>query len=527
MDELELRYPLALLLVVPALLVAWRAWAAGAREKPVLALRALAILALVAALAGPVHVRSDSGVDVVFLVDRSRSMPDDAEARALELIALAEDDRPPGCRLGVIGFGGEARVESPPTASGRFSAFGSQVDPDASNLSEAIRTALAATDPDRALRLVLVTDGKPTGTSPLAAIPEAIERQVPIDARYLARPADDAVSIVALDVPGQVDEGGPVLVSGWVRAERAGTYGYRLKRGGRVVEEGSLDLAPGTRRLSFRDVLPEGPGIHGYQLELLAPGDSTPENNVARGVVRAVAPGRVLHVRVGERPGHLGEALAAPGVEVDSIAPADFPRSLEGLDPYRLVVLENVSVQDLGAPALGRIRAHVERFGGGLLVTGGKRSFGLGGYYLSALDEILPVSMELRTERRKVRMAIAMVLDRSGSMMAPAGQGLVKMDLANRGAVEAMSLLGPSDEVAVIAVDSAARLIVPMTSLDELDQIAKKTLSINSQGGGIYVYQGLFAAGNVLTASTAQTRHVILFADAADAEEPGDYVNLL
>ena len=50
---------------------------------------------------------------------------------------------------------------------------------------------------------------------------------------------------------------------------------------------------------------------------------------------------------------------------------------------------------------------------------------------------------------------------------------------------------------------------------------------IRSQGGGIFVYTGLKAAWDELKKSTAGTRHVILFSDAADSEEPGAYEQLI
>jgi hypothetical protein len=50
---------------------------------------------------------------------------------------------------------------------------------------------------------------------------------------------------------------------------------------------------------------------------------------------------------------------------------------------------------------------------------------------------------------------------------------------------------------------------------------------VQSTGGGIYVYQGLKAAWAQLKDAPVGQRHIILFADAADAEEPGDYINLL
>jgi hypothetical protein len=46
-------------------------------------------------------------------------------------------------------------------------------------------------------------------------------------------------------------------------------------------------------------------------------------------------------------------------------------------------------------------------------------------------------------------------------------------------------------------------------------------------GGGIYVYEGLSKAAAMLADADAQTRHIILFSDACDSEQPGRYWELL
>ena len=46
-------------------------------------------------------------------------------------------------------------------------------------------------------------------------------------------------------------------------------------------------------------------------------------------------------------------------------------------------------------------------------------------------------------------------------------------------------------------------------------------------GGGIFIYEALSNAAGMLASATSQTRHIILFADAADSEEPGKYEELL
>ena len=71
------------------------------------------------------------------------------------------------------------------------------------------------------------------------------------------------------------------------------------------------------------------------------------------------------------------------------------------------------------------------------------------------LEPYLPVSMEVKNEHRKLSLAMAVALDRSGSMAMPVGDGRTKMDLANLGTCAAIETLGPFDEVGVIAVDGA------------------------------------------------------------------------
>jgi secreted protein with Ig-like and vWFA domain len=137
-------------------------------------------------------------------------------------------------------------------------------------------------------------------------------------------------------------------------------------------------------------------------------------------------------------------------------------------------------------------------------MVGGKFSFGSGGYFGSAIDELLPVSMELRTEHRKLAVAMAVVMDRSGSMAASVAGGVTKMDLANEGVARAIELLGPNDAVSVLAVDSEPHIVVPLTKLGKnREDIDDRVRRITSGGGGIYVYVGLKAAWEELKKSDA------------------------
>ena len=59
------------------------------------------------------------------------------------------------------------------------------------------------------------------------------------------------------------------------------------------------------------------------------------------------------------------------------------------------------------------------------------------------------------------------------------------------------------------------------------DEIINKTRRIQSEGGGIFIYEALKGGWAELKKAETGQRHFILFADAADSEEPGDYKTIV
>jgi Mg-chelatase subunit ChlD len=466
------------------------------------------------------------GVDVVVVVDRSRSMPAESTERSLEIIKLLEGLRSSGDRVGVVTFGREPRIERLPEALNETSAFVQDLDRDGSDLGGAIRLAASLIPPQRPGRLIVISDGEATGSSVAAGAQEAAARGLPIDFRAASRGDLADVAVESLNHPASVDEREPFQFSAWVRTDRSIDSEAVLFRNGVEIARGTRTFPPGATQLTFRDVI-DRPGVARYRLELGGVRDRVPENNTGEGAVRIGTPASILLVNATGGADNLSRALASGKLRVTTVSPSQVPRDLASLQAFRAVILENVPASALGPQALAALARSSSDLGGGLLLTGGKGSFGVGGYFKSTLEPYLPVSMEIKNEHRKLSLAMAVALDRSGSMAAPAAGGRTKMDLANLGTCAAIDTLGPFDEVAVVAVDSAPHVISPLVSADNKDAICTEVRSIGSGGGGIFVYTALVTAAGLVQQSEKGTRHIVLFADAADAEEPGDYVRLL
>lgn len=520
---LTLTQPIWLLLLIPAGF-AWWSWPLP--NAWLRALRAASVCALILAMSQPAIRLPDRSGTIVVVADRSDSMPEDAGAREKEAIDLLASRMSPRDRLAVVSVGFRSTVERAPQV-GEFGGFNADVGGDASSLGDGIETALSLLANDAPGRVIVLTDGKWTGANPDAAAARAAGRGVPIDYRMLSRPRGSDLAIEELRAPASVLPGEAYMVTAWILASVEGDASYQLTGGGRVIASGTRHLDAGLNRLVFRDNA-LAPGTIQYELKISgAAADSVPENNTARALVGVRGAKPVLHIAESGGNSGFAKLLRKGGIDLVSATPGELRWSLEQLSQFSSVILENVMATDVGSAGMELIASWVEQTGSGLMITGGKKSFATGGYFGSPLERILPVSMEMRREHRKLRLAIAVVLDRSGSMTAPVGAGKTKMDLANLGTAQVLDLLGPMDEIGVIAVDSSPHLIVPLGTVEKNRAERNTILSIESRGGGIFVYEGLVAASRMILEAEAETKHIILFSDARDSEQPGEYQELL
>lgn len=489
------------------------------------ALRIACLTLLVLALAGlAIKLESRAGT-VVVVADRSLSMPEDGDARTKEIIDLVAAERPDENSLAVVSFARSAAIEQA-SSKAAFGGFTGEVGDDASVLAEAIDTALALVPSETTGRILLLTDGRATGGDPVLSAAVAADRGIAIDYREVSRAAASDVAIVRFDAPPSVETREALFVGATVHSPVAQELSIVLERDGKAIASGRRRVESGETQLLFRDRA-EAPGTLGYTLRVRGEDeDPMPENNTARLLVGVRGARPVLLVSGSGRAG-LPTLLRRGGLELDVRSRQNADWSLERLSGYAAVVLENLPADAIGRNGMENVAAWVREAGGGLMMTGGQKSFGAGGYFQSPIDPVLPVSMELRREHRKFSVAIVVALDRSGSMSVAAGGGRTKMDLANIASVQVLDLLSPFDEFGVIAVDSAPHHIADLAPVESSTGVREKILAIESQGGGIYVYEALAYASRMLLSARAQTRHIILFADAADAEEPGEYKALL
>ena len=519
---MTLLHPIWLLLLIP-LIISLRVWKLPSRLLGGLRIAILALILL--AMCGlAIRLPSRAGT-VVVVADRSQSMPLNSEAMQKETIDLVQSAMGSNSNLAVVSFGRDAAVEQSPQG-GKFTGFVNEVYGDASDLNGAIEKATALIPQDAPGRVLLLSDGRWTGKDPSGIAAQATARGIPLDYRLMQRTSTNDVAISHIDAPETVNPGESFMLAAWIHAPVPSEISFELLRGNQRLAAGTRAVPSGSSRLIFRDKAIQ-PGTHQYTVRIVGTEpDPVPENNTAKILVGIKGFRPILHVTKSSESG-LAHLLQAGRLDIKTASPSAYRWSLDELSGYSAVLIENVLADEIGLHGMENLAFWVRETGVGLMMTGGKHAYGPGGYFRSPLESIMPVSMELRREHRKLSLAIVVAMDRSGSMSVMVGGGKTKMQLANLATAEVFDMLSPMDEFGVVAVDSSSHIIVDLGSVKNRSHVRNDILRIGSRGGGIFIYEALSSAARMLVKAQAGTRHIILFADAADSEEPGRYRDLL
>ena len=523
--------PVWLLLLIPlsCLLYVWRL-----PTRFLQGVRILLVTLLVLAMTMPMLLLPSRSGTVIVVADRSLSMPANAGVEQVGAINLLLQSIGREDRLGIVSFSAEPFVEHEPGKRpiGAFAKFASESARDRSNMAAAVEQAISLIPSGDKGRLLILSDGLWTGENPTHLTSRLIQRGIAVDYRLHQRGTAGDVAIIALDGPDRVLPNEQFKLTAWVRTPIAQEIEYELLFGDRPIYQGRRAVGSGDQRLDFPLKAPRS-GNLAYRLRITGQTeDPVPENNLARKLVGIEQIKPLLLIAPKDEQGQPVESKMArifqeAGVETTVSYGDNLDWSIPMLSTYSGIVLENVPSRLLGNQGMELISEWVKQTGTGLMMTGGRQAYAMGGYFKTPLETIMPVSMELRKEHRKMAIAVQAVLDCSGSMGAMVGGNRVKMDLANLGAAELFGILTPLDEVGVMVVDTAPNIVVPLKPNTTPGADRARTLKTGPGGGGILINVALREALSQLSRASAMTKHIILFTDASDSEQPGDYRTLM
>jgi uncharacterized membrane protein len=507
---------LLLVLLVPALVFAWRRWPpplTATRSRLVLASRVLMVMLLVLALAGARFTTQPNKRALVAVVDLSASVKAhgnlDEEAATIRALQAAKG---PDDLFGVVTFGHEPAVELPLTRDPAFESFQTQPDPSYTDVASAVRLAAGLLPDGYARQLVVISDGRQNLGDAATAVAALRAEGVRVDVLAVgqAPPAEALVS--GVDVPSELRQGQTATATVHLQStgQSAGRLTLIVDNQEAASREVTLPAGSSTQTFQLPDL---SLALHTVRAELTVQPDTYTENNVGEANVRVL--GRpvvlVLEGKTGEGS-NVAAALQAAGMEVESRQAAGAPTDTATLGRYDATVVVDAPTDSFPRDSLTALAASVHDLGKGLVTVGGPTSYGPGGWQGTPLEDALPVRMDIPQRKDKPKVAVVLVMEtmedpRADQVVLSAAEGVIDK-------------LAPDDLVAVTdGRPGGAGFLVDMTPASNKKAIDAR-LEAAALGDPPTYLPFMQTAADALLKTDAPLKHVVLLGDGDADSSP-------
>lgn len=375
-------------------------------------LRTVIFLCLALALAQAQCARRSRELTVYYVLDNSDSIPAEQRGEAVEAINETARRMKAADQAGMVVFGGEPSIETNPVKKFEYDGqLRSAVTTRRTNIASGLRLALAAFPPDTMRRIVVLTDGNENDGAALDVARISRNNGIPIDVVPLRYYGRQDLQLSKVVVPQQTAEDAPFDIKVFAEAQRDTEATLRLYENNTVVAEQKVTvLADKKNVFMLPRRLTEG-GFHKFRATIEGPDDARPENNTAHAFTFVKSHPKVLYIEGDEMAtNYLKPALTAQGVDVELRGVGGIPLTLEQLQSYDSLILSNVEASQMSASQMKMIKSAVHELGIGLIMIGGEKAFGAGGYQDTPIEEALPVSMDIKQKKVLPNGALVVIL---------------------------------------------------------------------------------------------------------------------
>ncbi len=475
--------------------------------------RIAAVLLLILALCRPfIGLKSDD-LHVAFILDVSESVDLGSARSAVDTIQAGVDQLKPSDSWSLFMVAdGVRHLKETKDAAAQLDTW-LQSTPDnrfrsASKLADALLTARLCFPANKAKRIVLLTDGRPTHTNVKDALALLEKERIDLCMHELPglKKAEACIQSIEPSTT-KAFEGEVVRMTTRIKTNRKMPATLRILNRGVVVTRQEIRLDPDGDNTVHLEIPMNTSGATHWRAELNAEHDHFLVNNKAACTVTVGGKPRVLVLH--ETPRQMRpfqKAMTEQGIEIDLRGAHGMPDELASLLAFDAVILADIAATEMSLHQMQLLKRYVIDFGGGLAMFGSNNSFGLSGYYNTPIEEVLPLTSRYEKEKQQPSVAMVLVIDKSGSM-----QGM-PIELARQAAKATVDLMGRQDQIGVVGFDGQAFIVSPMRSVAEAEAV-KSAINTLASGGGTSMYPGIETAFTMLEGVTAKIKHTIILSD--------------
>ncbi|MFD2045788.1 VWA domain-containing protein [Ornithinibacillus salinisoli] len=518
--ELQIEQPLFFILLIPVIGILYLYWKKNnVTPKPekytILALRSIIFICIIFALTIPHLLFPVNGVNTVFVVDQSESVKNQ-QGNMYEEIEQAISTMSTDDHYAIVTVGEEGKVSQTWSSREKGLVTNKVLDKTTfTNLEEGLQIASSLLSSNQNGRIVLLTDGNENIGDVIQQVALLNQQQIPVDVIPYTTSVPYDVAIDQFDIPSNLYLGEHADLSISLSSTVDTNSRIRITKDNETVIDEEVQVKQGTNAYTFNYAV-ESTGNHRFHAEIATDEDGIIENNIADAITTVKGNPTALLVEGDEGEGdNISTALQASNLQVDKTIPKLLPTKLAGLLDYETIIFSNVTATDITQDQMEIIESAVRDFGVGFVMTGGNKSYGLGGYFKTPIENLLPVEMDLKGKKELPSLGMIIVMDRSGSMSGH------KIDLAKEAAARSVDLLRNTDTLGFIAFDDQPWQIIDTEPLHDKEEAIDKIRSI-TEGGGTEIFTSLQEAYSQLEPLELKRKHIILLTDGQSATN-GDY----
>ncbi|GGA17571.1 VWA domain-containing protein [Psychrobacillus lasiicapitis] len=521
--DLRVDQPLWLLLLIPIVIYfvwTWKKEKKGFRKegRVVFFLRLLAIFCLILGLTNPYLLLPIKEEQVLFLVDRSASVQG-TDNQVTSFIEQSLTSRKNTQLVGVYTFAEDFQSEVALTAGEvNLPVFTPMKAPGNTDIARALQLATGIVETSKATRIVLFTDGLETSGSVQDELLKIAGGNVTIDVVQLERVSSEDVAITSFETPPIAFEGEQQQLNVQLEATTNTNGELLLYENDQLLSREQITLEQGANSFTFRNAS-SGEGLLKYEVQVVVSGDGLIENNKLTSVTNVESSPHLLVVTHVGNHSNIPTVIDQAAIQTDVIDASALPFDLSNYLRYDAIIFDNVPGHAVGEQKMTVIEQAVKNFGVGFMMVGGTNSFGLGGYFKTPIEKLLPVEMEIKGKHQMPSLGLVIVMDRSGSMSGS------KFEYAKEAAARSVEMLREGDNLGFIAFDDRPWEIIETAPLSDKQEALDTILSVGV-GGGTEIYSSLALAYEKLAPLKLQRKHVILLTDGQSAAS-GDYQTLI
>lgn len=499
----------------------WTYWRERQRLKKshitVLGIRILAVICLVFALAGPYILLPIKEEQILFMVDRSASM-NGTDGEMTNFIEESLQSKKDEQLAGIYSFSSTLQTEAILSKTLKeVPKFTNIEATDQTNIEQSLQLASGIVNSKKATRLVLLTDGNETKGNALEFASKFKGSNISVDVVPFHQPVSTDVSLKSFVTPQVAYVGEQQQLVTEVHATAANKGELLLYENDKLVHREAVELAQGSNVFTYKHTA-TAEGLVKYEAVVQVEQDAIFENNKLTSITMVQSEPHLLIVNGYDSASPIAAALGKQSISFNVVDAQSLPNELSSYLQYNAIIFDNVPGHLVGEAKMNVIEQAVKNFGVGFTMVGGENSFGLGGYFKTPIETLLPVEMEIKGKEQLPSLGLVIVLDRSGSMYGS------KLELAKEAAARSVEMLRDEDTLGFIAFDDRPWEIIETGPLNNKEEAVDTILSV-TPGGGTEIYGSLARAYENLADLKLQRKHIILLTDGQS--QSGNYEDLI